>query len=145
MKELKAEVIQPGEFNGGKWKEEEPMQADMHSWNGGGLTYYADTNADSDIGNITRIESILKIGIAKKIEALDANLEDATKNLAEAERTKDAPFEYADELREKTARLEQLDKELNIDKQDEAIIGDNGEEINLDPPQKPEPPKHGRR
>ena len=117
----------------------------LHSWNGGGLTYYADTNLDSDIGNITRIENILKIGIDKKIEALNANLEDAKKNLAEAERTKDAPFEYADELRDKTARLEQLDKELNIDKQEDAIIGDDGEDISLEPPQKPEPPKHGRR
>lgn len=117
----------------------------MHSWNGGGLTYYADTNMDSDIGNITRIENILKVGIEKKIAEFNASLEDAKNNLAEAERTKDAPFEYANELRDKTARPEQLDKELNIDKQDDAIIGDDGEDINLEPPQKPEPPKHGRR
>lgn len=114
----------------------------------GGMTYYADSNLDSDIGNITRIENVLKIGIDKRIESLQVNLEEAKKNLAEAERTKDAPFEYADELREKSARLEELNKELNIEKVDEVLIDDDE---NLDapdediPPQKPDPPKRGRR
>lgn len=113
----------------------------------GGLTYYADANLESDIGNITRIENILKSGIDKKIEDLEQNLEDANKNLAEAKRTKDAPFEYADELRDKSARLEELNAELNLDKVDEVVVDDE----NLDspdkdiPPQKPDPQKHGRR
>lgn len=113
----------------------------------GGMTYYTDSNLESDIGNITRIENILKIGIDKRIEALNESLISTEKNLAEAERTKDAPFEYADELREKTVRLEELNKELNIEKVDEVLIDDEDldnpdEEL---PPQKPDPPKRGRR
>lgn len=112
-----------------------------------GLTYDSETNLDSDIGNITRLENILKTGIDKKITSLKNELEYAQRNIAEAERTKDAPFEYADELREKSARLEELNKELNIEKVDEVTIDDSE---NLDghgdtPPQKPSPPKHGRR
>lgn len=114
----------------------------------GGMTYYTDSNLESDIGNITRIENVLKIGIDKRIEALNESLITAEKNLAEAERTKDAPFEYADELREKTARLEELNKELNIEKVDEVLIDDEEDhddpEENL-PPQKPNPPKRGKR
>lgn len=114
----------------------------------GGMTYYADSNLDSDIGNITRIENVLKIGIDKKIESLQFDLEDAKKNLAEAERTKDAPFEYANELREKNARLDELNKELNIEKSDEVLI-DSDEKLDAPdediPPQKPDPPKRGRR
>lgn len=89
----------------------------------GGMTNYADSNLDSDIGNITRIENVLRIGIDKRIES-PQYVEEAKKNLAEAERTKDAPFEYVDELQEKTARLEELNKELHIEKVDEILIDD---------------------
>ena len=60
-----------------------------------------------------------------------------------------APFEHAAELAEKSARLEQLDRELNIDKADGVIIDnddedhdddrDRGEDIK---PKKPRSPKH---
>ncbi|MDE7400186.1 MAG: hypothetical protein K2N06_11755 [Oscillospiraceae bacterium] len=112
-----------------------------------GLTYDSETNLDSDMGNITRLENILKIGIDKKISSLQNELEYAQRNLTEAERTKDAPFEYADELREKSARLEKLNKELNIEKVDEVAIDDsenlNGHDGEI-PPKKPNPPKRGR-
>ncbi len=107
-----------------------------------GLTYDSETNLDSDIGNITRLENILKTGIDKKITSLKNELEYAQRNIAEAERTKDAPFEYADELREKSARLEELNKELNIEKVDDSENLDGHGDT---PPQKPSPPKHGRR
>ncbi len=120
----------------------------LHSHNENGLTYYANTNLDSDIGNITRIENILKGGIDKRIERLNGELELAQKNLAEAERTKDAPFEYADELREKTSRLEELNKALNIERTDEVVLDDIGSSDStskdISPP-KNNPPKRGRR
>ena len=115
---------------------------------GNGLTYYADSNLESDIGNIMRIENILKSGIDKRIETLNGNLELAQKNLAEAERTKDIPFEYEGELREKTARLEELNKSLNIEKADEIVIDDIDGADSPDkdtPPPKNDPPKRGRR
>ena len=120
----------------------------LHSCNGNGLTYYAESNLESDIGNITRIENILKGGIDKRIETLNKNLELAQKNLAEAERTKDTPFEYEDELREKTARLYDLNKALNIEQADEVVIDDIGAADSPDkdtPPPKNNPPKRGRR
>lgn len=120
----------------------------LRSLYGNGLTYYAESNLDSDIGNITRIENILKSGIDKRIETLNSNLELAQRNLAEAERTKDAPFEYEDELREKTARLEELNKALNIEQADEIAIDDIEAADSPDkdtPPPKNNPPKRGRR
>lgn len=79
---------------------------------------------------------------AKVLDYAKENLDAARKNLA-------TPFEHATELAEKSARLEQLDRELNIDKADEVII-DNDEEDHTEDrdrgenlaPKKPKSPKH---
>lgn len=116
-----------------------------------GLTYSTELELQNDLGNITRLENILKLGIDKRISQLESDIARNEKDLAEVERTKDAPFEHADELREKSARLAQLDSELGVGKQDEVVIDesqsktqdDHGTDKNLrGQNKKPKHPKH---
>lgn len=117
----------------------------------GGLTYSIGLELMNDLGNVTRIENVLKFGINKRISELNAGLARNEKDLAEALRTKDVPFEYAAELEEKSKRLAQLDAELGVGKKDEVVFDedesqdkDHGNRDN-DPPEqkkKPKRPKH---
>ena len=114
----------------------------------GGLSYYGDTNMETDIGNISRLENMVSEGLEKHLKHLERELNYAKENLDAARKNLAAPFEHAAELAEKSARLEQLDRELNIDKADEVII-DNDEEDHSDErgrgedltPKKPKSPK----
>lgn len=115
----------------------------------GGLSYYGDTNMDTDIGNISRLENMVSEGLEKQLKHLGGELDFAKENLDAARKNLAVPFEHAAELAEKSARLEQLDRELNIDKADEGIIdneddehddNDHGHDEGIKP-QKPKPPK----
>lgn len=88
----------------------------------GGLSYYGDTNMETDIGNVSRIENMVSEGLEKKLNSLNGELNFAKENLDAARKNLAVPFEHAAELAEKSARLEQLDRELNIDKADEVMI-----------------------
>lgn len=92
---------------------------------GKGLTYTTELELQNDLGNIMRIENIPKAGIDKRISQLQSEIGRNEKDLAEAIRTKDAPFEYAAELEEKSKRLAQLDAELGVGKKDEVIYDEN--------------------
>ena len=114
----------------------------------GGLSYYGDTNMETDIGNILRLENMVSEGLKKQLKHLDSELEYAKENLDAARKNLATPFEHAAELAEKSARLEQLDRELNIDKADEVIIDNEEEDHNDDrdrgedlTPKKPKSPK----
>lgn len=116
----------------------------------GGLSYYGDTNMETDIGNVSRIENMVSEGLEKKLNSLNGELNFAKENLDAARKNLAVPFEHAAELAEKSARLEQLDRELNIDKADEVMIdndedehddNDRGRDENIKP-QKPKAPKH---
>ena len=116
-----------------------------------GLSYLTELELQNDLGNITRLENVLKLGIDRQISNLQASLERNEKDLAEALRTKDAPFEYADELQEKSLRLAQLDAELGVGNKDEVIIDEDNQAENLDKGKengspdkkiKPKSPKH---
>lgn len=93
---------------------------------GKNIQYSAELSLNSDIGNITRMDNILKLGIDKMINDTEAKLEQLVRDLQEAKQTKDTPFEFAAELEAKAARLEQLNVELN--KPDEVIMLDEEEE-----------------
>lgn len=107
---------------------------------GKGLSYSAQLELQNDLGNITRLENILKHGIDKQIDNLKYNLARNEKDLSEAERTKDAPFEFADELAEKSARLATLNVELGVDKKDEVTIDEESKDGD-----EQEPPKHNKK
>ncbi len=69
-------------------------------------------------------------------------MSDDERDLKQAETSKDLPFALADELAKKSARLEQLNNELDVGKSEEQAIGDDEKQ---DPPDlKPNTPKHRR-
>lgn len=91
-----------------------------------GLTYSAELTLESDIGNITRMENVIKLGIDKRMSDTETAIDKLKADLQEAERTKDLPFEFAAELETKAARLEQLNFELN--KPDEVVMLDENDD-----------------
>ena len=64
------------------------------------------------MGNILRINNALE-GMAEKIQAHEANLVTLENELQNARSEAERPFPKEDELREKTARLNQLNRELD--------------------------------
>ncbi len=100
---------------------------------GKGLTYTAsDLGLDNDIGCITRIENVIKLGIDKQIAAHQSSIENTEKDLEEVERTKALPFEHAAELAEKSARLEQLNNELGVNKADNVVFDETLDENEME-------------
>ena len=106
------------------------------------LTYTAEL-ADDAVGNVARINNALE-GMADKIKAHEARLVTLEKELANAQEESERPFPKEDELREKSARLTQLNREL--EKPKVKIVEqsqEDADEQNLegDEAPAPEPPK----
>ncbi|MBD5151534.1 MAG: hypothetical protein HDT16_03335, partial [Oscillibacter sp.] len=74
------------------------------------LTYTAEL-ADDAVGNVTRINNALE-GMDDKITAHEARLATLEKELQNAQAEAERPFPKEDELRQKSARLTQLNREL---------------------------------
>ena len=107
------------------------------------LTYNTDMDISGDIGNVTRLENLFSKGLERKLDSMTDKLTRMQTDLTEAVAAKGKPFEHAEELAQKSARLEQLNRELNVGKADEVIMNDEEEQ---DPPAKTEdidrkPPK----
>jgi len=100
----------------------------------GTLSYWIKLGEDA-IGNITRIDNALA-GISDRkaqYEKTLAELHTQEKNLKE-ELTK--PFAQEEELKEKTARLTELDAMLNLDKHESAAIGEDSNDRGGDAPER---------
>lgn len=124
-----------------------------------GISYATDMDLTGDIGNTTRLENLFSGGIGKKIADLEERAERTNADLQAALANKGKPFEHAEELARKSARLEQLNLELEVGKVDEVIIADDESEQDEpdrnekhhgnDTPDndrdKPAPPKRGHR
>ena len=93
----------------------------------GGLTYSAQVELDNNLGNITRMENLLKNGIDKEIARCEERIERDTSDIKTAEETLAMPFALADELQQKVARLDQLNAELDCGKNDEVFLNDNND------------------
>lgn len=93
----------------------------------GGLTYSAQVELDNNLGNITRMENLLKNGIDKEIARCEERIERDTADIKTAEETLALPFEHADELQQKVARLDQLNAELDCGKNDEVFLNDDND------------------
>lgn len=93
----------------------------------GGANYEANVELDNNLGNITRMENILKLGIDKAFAECEETISRDKSDIAQAEKTLTQPFELAEELAEKSARLEQLNAELDCGRNDEVFINDNSE------------------
>ncbi|MCM1276431.1 MAG: hypothetical protein NC299_13910 [Lachnospiraceae bacterium] len=131
--------------------EQHAVSVSLTQKDGKGLIYSTELELLNDLGNVTRLENVLKLGIDKRISSLEYDIARNEKDLAEAMRTKDAPFEYAAELAEKSKRLAQLDAALGVGKTDEVIMddGENRDEDrggkNNEPPEKNHKPKRPKR
>lgn len=121
-----------GEYGGFKVGLEKMKSIDQHARlfivGESGVKYFT-TNVElaSDTGNVQRVENLFKTAIEKKIEITEANIVTDTQNLEEATSALNRPFERAEELASKAARLEQLNKELNVDRADEQFISGDDE------------------
>ena len=78
-------------------------------------------------GNIARLDNALA-GIEAKRDAAREEMENAKQQLATAQEQVDRPFPQEDELRTKSARLDELNIALNLDKRDNEDL-DGGEEL----------------
>ncbi|GHU58594.1 hypothetical protein AGMMS49975_25330 [Clostridia bacterium] len=89
-----------------------------------GRSEYKIEMTKGNIGNIARLERLAE-NITKKVKTLLENIEKAQANLAAAKANADKPFERAQELADKKARLAELDKVFGISNN---VIADAGEE-----------------
>lgn len=93
----------------------------------GGLTYSATVELDNNLGNITRMENLIKSGIDKEISRCENLISRDKSDIAEAQKNLAQPFEFADELQQKAARLEQLNAELDCGRNDEVFVNDEND------------------
>lgn len=81
------------------------------------------------LGNITRIDNVID-GLEKVLENEKAELSNTQKQLEIAKEQLRKPFSREDELKQKEARLSELNALLNVDKKENEIVGgepDDGE------------------
>ena len=90
------------------------------------LTYTAQL-ADDPVGNVTRINNALE-GMAEKIEQHEARLVRLESELKNAQEEAERPFPKEDELRQKSERLAQLNRELEKPKTTAADKSEDDEE-----------------
>lgn len=82
-------------------------------------------------GNITRLDNTLD-GLPKRLEMNEQELENTKKQFETAKVDVQRPFPQEEELTTKTARLNELNALLNVDKRENEIVGgepDEGEEL----------------
>ncbi|MCL1876407.1 MAG: hypothetical protein FWF87_09145, partial [Synergistaceae bacterium] len=83
------------------------------------------TLGESAIGNITRIENALN-GIAEKLEAERDHLSSLYKQMEDVKDELTKPFSHEEELTVKSARLNDLNIQLNLDKhENESCLGND--------------------
>ena len=91
----------------------------------GSMTHRVGLGMDAR-GNITRIDNALS-GITDKLERAQEKLEETRKQIEEAKIEAVKPFPQEEELRQKSARLAELDAALNMD-----VTGGMDEEVSAD-------------
>ena len=101
----------------------------------GEMSYSVSLGADIH-GNITRIDNVLE-GLPKRLVNAELELDNVRKQFETAQADVEKPFIHEDELNTKTARLNELNALLNVDKRENEIVDgepDEGDEV-------PEPKK----
>ncbi len=94
------------------------------------------------LGNITRIDNVID-GLEKVLENEKAELSNTQKQLEIAKEQLRKPFSREDELKQKEARLSELNALLNVDKKENEIVNDDNEIVN-DSPQRSEVDRESR-
>ena len=96
----------------------------------GELGYPVPLGTDT-FGNITRLDNALE-GLPKRLEMNGMELDNLKKQFETAKVDVERPFPQEEELKTKTARLNELNALLNVDKRENEIVGgepDEGEEL----------------
>lgn len=107
----------------------------------GAITHQGILGSDP-IGNITRIDNVID-GLNKVLESEKAELSNTEKQLEIAKEQLEKPFSRDDELKQKEARLSELNALLNVDKRENEIVNDDNE-IGNDSPQRSEVDRESR-
>jgi uncharacterized membrane-anchored protein YhcB (DUF1043 family) len=87
-----------------------------------GKLRYTVTLGSDLYGNITRLDNALE-GLEKRLDTAVAELENTKKQFETAKVEVTKPFAQEDELKSKTARLDELNILLNMDKPENEIVG----------------------
>lgn len=87
----------------------------------GKLGYSVSLGTDT-FGNITRLDNALE-GLPKRLEINEQTLENTQKQFETAKADVEKPFNQEEELKAKTARLNELNALLNVDKRENEIVG----------------------
>lgn len=86
----------------------------------------------SDVfGNITRLDNVIN-GLSKKLEIEKNLLENTLNQFENAKEEVKRPFDKEDELQEKSNRLSELNKELDIGNKDEVESLALDDEVRID-------------
>ena len=88
----------------------------------GSLKYTCEVNLENKQGNMRRIENLAANEIAKRIVQYKNDIENAKTNLAEARENMTKPFDRADELAQKLARLDVVNAALSSGKGDDKVL-----------------------
>jgi hypothetical protein len=86
----------------------------------GAITHQGVLGSDP-LGNITRIDNVID-SFEKVLESEKAELSNAEKQLDIAKEQLEKPFSREDELKQKEARLNELNALLNVDKKENEIV-----------------------
>lgn len=78
-------------------------------------------------GNIQRLDNLLE-GMEKQLQACEVQLENVKAQLASAKEDVEKPFPQEEELKTKSARLDELNILLNLDQRENAIVEREPEE-----------------
>ena len=100
-----------------------------------GKTKHKVNLGEDALGNLTRIENELA-RIPDKLEAAKTRRTEILSQIENAKEELAKPFDFEDELKEKTERLNALNIELNLDKKDPAVLDAEPEETSEFPERK---------
>ena len=87
------------------------------------------------LGNLTRIENEIA-KLPARLEAAKTRKEETIAQLETAKEEVKKPFAFENELKEKTARLNALNIELNLNEKDKSVIDDEPEQNDEQPEKK---------
>ena len=97
---------------------------------------YPVTLGTDTFGNITRLDNALE-GLPKRLEMNEMELDNLKKQFETAKVDVERPFPQEEELKTKTARLNELNVLLNVDKRENEIVGGEPDEGDEPPEKKP--------
>lgn len=98
----------------------------------GSLSHSTDLGTDI-FGNIQRLDNVLG-SMGERLTACKQELENTKAQLADAKKEVEKPFAQEEELKTKTARLEELNILLNLDKRESEIMDEGRDEDAAPPP-----------